>query len=101
MLNREQYILTLIQEECAELSQRASKALRFGLYEVQSGQELDNWERLRGEFIDLWTCVCLLDHLLVNFDYDHDEVSTKISKIQKYMELSINRGILEDTHERH
>lgn len=101
MLNREQYILTLIQEECAELSQRASKALRFGLYEVQPGQELDNWERLRGEFVDLWTCVCLLDRLLVNFDYDHDEVAAKISKIKKYMELSINRGILEDTHERH
>lgn len=101
MLNREQYILTLIQEECAELSQRASKALRFGLYEVQPGQELDNWERLRGEFVDLWTSVCLLDRLLVNFDYDHDDVGAKINKIKKYMKISVDRGILEDTHERH
>lgn len=86
--------MTLIQEECAEVSQRASKALRFGLFEVQPGQELNNWERLRQEFIDLWTAMSLLDKNLVNFDFDNDDVTAKINKIKKYSQLSKDRGIL-------
>jgi hypothetical protein len=99
MLNREQYLLTLIQEECAELSQRASKALRFGLYEVQPGQELDNWERLRGEFVDLFTSLYMLDWVIVDVDVKDDDVQTKANKIKKYMQLSVDRGILGDNFE--
>jgi hypothetical protein len=94
MLNKEQYLLTLIQEECAEVSQRASKAIRFGLYEIQPGQELNNWERLRQEFVDLWTVMTLLDRDLVNFDFDNDDVTAKINKIKKYSQISKDRGIL-------
>lgn len=95
MLNREQYLLTLIQEECAELSQRASKALRFGLFEVQSGQELDNWERLMGEYVDLYTTIQMLDSLFVDVKPNDEDVLIKIDKIKKYMKLSVDRGILE------
>lgn len=94
MLNKEQYLLTLIQEECAELSQRASKALRFGLHEIQDGQELNNWERLKGEYTDLWTVICMLDAELLILEVE--PIREKIDKIKKYMGLSQDRGILED-----
>lgn len=101
MLNREQYILTLIQEECAELSQRASKALRFGLYEVQPGQELDNWERMREEYVDLFTSLYMLDWLIVDVSIEDDDVKAKMDKIKKYMQLSVDRGVLGEANEQH
>lgn len=93
MLNEQQYLLTLIQEECAELSQRASKALRFGLYEIQEEQSLNNWERLKGELTDLVTVIRILDKDL--FILNNIEIQKKETKIKKYMELSRKRRILE------
>lgn len=46
-------LLTLLIEECAEVQQRASKSLRFGVAEVQSGQPLNNTERMCEEVGDL------------------------------------------------
>lgn len=40
-MNRNEYLLSLISEECAEISQRVNKALGFGFEEVQQGQPLD------------------------------------------------------------
>jgi hypothetical protein len=90
MLTREQYLLDCIQEECAETSQRASKALRFGLDEIQPGQELDNRQRLEYELSDLLT-VCHMLGIKVNADPNPG----KIAKVEKYMKLSRERGIVE------
>lgn len=46
-------LLTILVEECAEVQQRATKALRFGVGEVQPGQALNNIERLSLEVGDL------------------------------------------------
>jgi hypothetical protein len=53
MLTKTEYLLTLVGEECAEIAQRASKAIRFGLHETQPGQAYDNARRLMMEVIDL------------------------------------------------
>lgn len=50
---QEQEILQIIIEECAEVQQRATKALRFGPREVQAGQELDNVKRMSHEIGEL------------------------------------------------
>lgn len=52
--------LEILIEECAEVSQRATKILRFGLEEVQSGQDLTNKERLSQEVGDV---LAMVDHL--------------------------------------
>jgi len=52
---RQREILTILIEEAAEVQQRATKALRFGLEEVQPGQELTNAERLAREVGDFET----------------------------------------------
>jgi hypothetical protein len=60
-MERTQYLLICLSEECAEVSQRASKALRFGLQEVQSGQEQTNAERIAQEFQDLLAIIEMLE----------------------------------------
>lgn len=52
-MNRTDHLLVIVAEECAEVAQRATKALRFGLSEVQEGQPLNNAERLMEEYADL------------------------------------------------
>lgn len=49
----EREVLTILIEECAEVQQRASKMLRFGVAEIQPGQPLTNRERLSVEIGDL------------------------------------------------
>lgn len=46
-------LLTILIEECAEVQQRATKALRFGLDEIQPGQPFTNAERLAREIGDV------------------------------------------------
>ena len=48
-MTREEHLLTILAEECAEVAQRCSKALRFGLDEIQEGQSLTNAERITQE----------------------------------------------------
>lgn len=49
---REREILTILIEEAAEVQQRATKMLRFGVSEVQPGQPYTNSERLGDEMGD-------------------------------------------------
>lgn len=51
--DREREILTILIEEAAEIQQRATKALRFGMLEVEPGQGLTNKTRLSQEVGDL------------------------------------------------
>ena len=50
---RQREILVILIEECAEVQQRAAKALRFGLGEIEPGQKLNNTNRLSDEVGDL------------------------------------------------
>lgn len=52
----EKELLVILVEECAEVAQRATKALRFGLDETQKGQPFDNSYRLSQEIGD-FSCV--------------------------------------------
>lgn len=49
----ENEVLAILIEECSEVIQRATKMQRFGINEVQPGQELTNAERLSDEVGDL------------------------------------------------
>lgn len=50
-------LLIILVEECAEVQQRATKALRFGMTERQVGTELGNDERLALEVGDIMEVV--------------------------------------------
>lgn len=98
-LTKEQYLLNCLSEECAEVIQRVTKALRFGLLEVQDGQELTNAQRLVYEYNDLLGVVEILTELgTVPIDGigDRGQIDAKKDKLLKFMEHSRNAGILED-----
>ena len=52
-MNREEWLLTQLLSECNELAHRVTKALQFGLNDIQEGQEQTNTERLLDEYHDL------------------------------------------------
>lgn len=64
MMTKIQYLLVCLTEECAEVQQRATKALRFGLTESQpnapDGKHLMNSQRLADEIEDLEIIIELL-----------------------------------------
>ena len=60
-MDHTQYLLVCLAEECAEVSHRAMKALRFGLDEIQPGQTLTNRERLVEELHDLISVAAILN----------------------------------------
>ena len=110
-LSKEQYLLTMVAEEASEiaeeaakLTKRATKAVRFGLDEVQEGQQLDNKQRIGvvvmmmvAELNDLIATMELLglesDKLFDDFRYQ-PQIDAKKERIAKYMKLSKSRGIV-------
>jgi hypothetical protein len=96
-MTENELLLCCVAEECAEVAQRVSKALRFGLDEVQPGQPLTNGERITQELNDLWSAVDLLCERGV---ISADDVrltgraarDAKREKLLRYLEYSMGRA---------
>lgn len=94
-MTREDHLLVRAMEECNELAQRISKALVFGMDEIQPEQELNNRERIYGEYfhlravlgmagIDAWTtsdAACAAE-------------AAKVRKVEHYLRYSDECGRL-------
>ena len=91
-MNVSKFRLLQVMEECNEVSQRCSKAIRFGLSEVQSGQNLDNQERILYELNDLYATIELLFGCDVAGTVDREQIELKKEKIEKFLNLSIDLG---------
>ncbi len=94
-MNRAEYLLTCLAEECVEVAQRAMKALRFGLSEVQTGQDKTNIERIEEEFIDLLTVMAVFqkeNSVPQNLAFGFNK---KLEKLQKYMEYAKSVGTVD------
>jgi hypothetical protein len=80
-------LLIILIEECAEVAQRATKMLRFGIDEIQPDQPFDNAERLSDEVGDL-ECMILkcVDHGLISGKRKHDAHRKKWDKLAKFMQ---------------
>lgn len=89
-MNTTEHLLTILGEECAEVAQRASKAARFGLTEIQPGQAETNVRRLEHELGDL---VAVADMLGLRIK-KYDKVA-KTVKVRKYMKYARARGTLQ------
>lgn len=97
-MNREQFLLLKLAEECTEVGQRAMKQIQFGRDEAQVGQPLTNGQRLRDEVIDLFSMVELLHESLEIPTWSEEEYIQsflkKREKLQKYVDLSVKLGRL-------
>lgn len=90
MMSREQYLLNCLAEECVEVAQRASKAIRFGLMEVQPGQGLTNKVRLEQELEDLLGVMRML-----KLNPNPMMFKKKEERVEKYMAYSRDLGRVE------
>lgn len=81
--DRQQEILLIAQEECAEVSQAISKIFRFGLDDNYNGKT--NRERLEEEVGDL---VCMIElmqkHGLLDPEFLRQATRTKYSKLERW-----------------
>jgi len=94
-MTREEHLLTILIEECNETAQRATKALRFGLQEIQPEQDLTNAERIVYEFNDI---VAIMELLYAEESvpkiFDAVSAGVKKIKVEKYLAYSAELGTL-------
>lgn len=94
-MNRTEHLLSVAAEECAEVAQRISKAMRFGLSEVQPGQEHSNAERIIFEYHDLMAVVEMLqDSGALPKYYSVSKIMAKTAKVEHYLKFSAKCGTL-------
>lgn len=93
-MNTTEYLLSCLIEECAEVIQRATKAQRFGLREVQPEQELTNEQRLAAELADLTATLELLWNEGLRLFTEEGAVNAKKAKVKKFMDYSRELGTL-------
>ena len=81
-MNRQEEILTILQEECAEVIQAVSKVRRFGME--------NNVTELKKEIADV---LCMIDILLTSdiVSYDEKELDTmkhdKVLKLRRFSRI--------------
>lgn len=93
-MNRNEHLLIHVGEECAEVAQRCSKALRFGLNEVQRDQPDNNQKRILQELNDLIAVVEMLFDCPIEDVINRSEVVAKKEKVEKYLRYSGEVGTL-------
>lgn len=99
-MNRKEYLLTQAASECMEVAHRITKAMHFGLKEIQPGQPYDNSERIVQELIDLYASIhMLVDEGHIEFPREpefQEAFDKKIDKVEKFMAYATLQGTLKD-----
>lgn len=96
-MTRTEHLLSILAEECNEVAQRVSKAMRFGLSEIQPGQEKSNAERIKEEMVDLiavWGMLCVSGCTEPIAPMDEPKIIAKQKKVEKFLEYSVECGTL-------
>lgn len=101
-MTRREHLLAILAEECAEVSQRVTKILRFGINEKQPGQDKTNRARLVDELNDLRAAVQMLeDEGVLPAIIDHASIqerklriAEKREKVEKYLRYSASLGLV-------
>lgn len=97
-MNKQEHLLTILGEECNEIAQRVTKALRFGITETEPGQDLNNAERIIYEFNDLIAVMEILcEKNILPFEIYHRAViDIKKQNVEKYLDYSKQVGTLQE-----
>jgi len=88
--DRERETLIILMEEALEVVHRASKALRFGLSEIQPGQPYTNAARISREVGDFFAVAALAVEEKTLFESDiMSNHAVKGGKLAKYMQTKV------------
>lgn len=98
-MNRQEHLLTIAMEECSEVSQRLSKALRFGMDEIYQdhpdGLKLTNQERIYREYYDLRAILGMAGiDAWNNTPETRATEFAKVVKVGRYLEYAKEQGTL-------
>jgi len=93
-MTREQYLLISLMEECAEVQQRASKALRFGLGDTPPDSTETNAELITKEFGDALALFTMMEEEGLVKEPSRDHFLRKKLKVKIWSRYSQKRGIL-------
>lgn len=91
-MTKEQALLSILSEECAECAQRAIKAVRFGMEEVQEGHSLNNFDRIVLELADV---VAVAEMLGIAQCVTPDMKVAKAMKVATYLRYSADLGMVD------
>lgn len=95
-MTRTEHLLTILAEECNEVAHRCTKALRFGLEEIQPGQDFTNARRIVEELSDLFAAVDMLHEEKALPHWPRaSRVAEKKTKVEHYLTLSASLGTLD------
>lgn len=97
-MTTKEHLLSCLAEECAEVAQRVSKALRFGLDDVEPGQDKNNQERLQHELVDLMAVIGIVASAgMINDDLSHmEQIDRKVAKVEKFLAYAREKGTVID-----
>ncbi len=88
-MTRTEHLLTIVAEECAEIAQSATKAMRFGLSEVKPGQDRTNAQRLSDEYADLCAVMIMLRREFPELPgVDKEQLEAKRVKVETFLDYS-------------
>jgi NTP pyrophosphatase (non-canonical NTP hydrolase) len=90
-MNKTEHLLVILGEEAAEVAHRVSKALRFGLGDIDPQRHETARRVLERELGDLMAVAEILDLKI----HDEDKAA-KREKLKKYMAYAKAVGTLED-----
>jgi NTP pyrophosphatase (non-canonical NTP hydrolase) len=96
-MNRLEYLLTCLAEECSELAIECSKSKRFGLDSYGENDTValrySNSENLVKNFVDVYAIIKMLDQEgYINSNFTAFQVAAKIDKVNKYYNISKQLG---------
>lgn len=93
-MTESEHLLVILMEECNEVAQRVSKALRFGLNEIQPGHTLTNAQRISVELTDLYAVrEMLLEQGLIP-ELDPIAITEKKAKVETFMNYARELGTI-------
>lgn len=88
MTDKENEILLITQEECAEVTQAISKCFRFGMDNYKPGKPKTNREHLEEELGDLLAMIdIMVEQNIVNDDTLNIAKQAKIEKLKQWSNI--------------
>jgi hypothetical protein len=97
-MTKKEHLLIILMEECSETSQRASKALRFTLEEIEPNANtvMNNGQRMLWEFNHIIAAMEMLqEEGCVPYVIDRTTIEKKKEQVKKFLEYSKKSGTLE------
>lgn len=97
-MNRNEYLLTCLAEECAEIQKDVCKALRFGIDDLDPHKsDATNRQKIASECCDLVAVIELCEEAgIIDRTGSLLQIEQKKSKVLKWMEYSRNTKSLLD-----